>query len=211
MAKLSPGTVVEGVSKRVLSEDGDIVRYKIKFKHNSEIESGWISRDFITNANGGDSGAGSEEGHIEECFLSFSCLEGKLEQYQNHKEMADDDNMVKQILKQVTLAAILHAPISKINLWLDTICCHTSNLPIVTTGLNETTTSSLIETNPWSSIIKSSNNGGGVCGYLFKRGDMAWNCRTCQSDATCVQCDECFRRSDHKGHDVFFHATSPGI
>ena len=45
---------------------------------------------------------------------------------------------------------------------------------------------------------------------MFKPGDIAWNCRTCQSDPTCVQCDPCFRRSDHEGHEVFFHRTSPG-
>lgn len=48
------------------------------------------------------------------------------------------------------------------------------------------------------------------CGYVFKTGDIAWNCRTCQTDPTCVICDECFRHSDHTGHDVFFHRTSPG-
>lgn len=48
------------------------------------------------------------------------------------------------------------------------------------------------------------------CGYVFRRGDIAWNCRTCQTDGTCVLCDECFRNSDHKGHDVLFHRTSPG-
>ena len=48
------------------------------------------------------------------------------------------------------------------------------------------------------------------CGYVFRRGDIAWNCRTCQSDSTCVLCDRCFRESDHTGHDVFFHRTSPG-
>ena len=48
------------------------------------------------------------------------------------------------------------------------------------------------------------------CGYVFRRGDIAWNCRTCQSDSTCVLCDACFRESDHTGHEVFFHRTSPG-
>lgn len=48
------------------------------------------------------------------------------------------------------------------------------------------------------------------CGYVFKRGDIAWNCRTCQTDATCVICDSCFRHSDHQGHEVYFHRTSPG-
>lgn len=48
------------------------------------------------------------------------------------------------------------------------------------------------------------------CGYVFARGDIAWNCRTCQTDATCVICDDCFRKSNHDGHEVYFHRTSPG-
>jgi len=48
------------------------------------------------------------------------------------------------------------------------------------------------------------------CGYVFQRGDIAWNCRTCQADATCVVCDNCFRNSDHQGHEVYFHRTTPG-
>ncbi|RHY87693.1 hypothetical protein DYB37_001270 [Aphanomyces astaci] len=51
---------------------------------------------------------------------------------------------------------------------------------------------------------------GGVCGYMFKNNDIAWNCRTCQMDDTCVQCQPCFQNSDHTGHEVFFHRTSPG-
>ena len=48
------------------------------------------------------------------------------------------------------------------------------------------------------------------CGYVFKRGDIAWNCRTCQTDATCVICDSCFRNSNHATHEVYFHRTTPG-
>jgi len=48
------------------------------------------------------------------------------------------------------------------------------------------------------------------CGYVFKTGDIAWNCRTCQTDSTCVICDTCFRNSDHEGHEVYFHRTTPG-
>ncbi len=40
-------------------------------------------------------------------------------------------------------------------------------------------------------------------------GDLCWNCRTCQTDPTCVQCDACFQNSDHTGHDVYFHHASP--
>ncbi len=48
------------------------------------------------------------------------------------------------------------------------------------------------------------------CGYVFKRNDIAWNCRTCQTDSTCVLCDSCFHNSNHEGHEVYFHRTSPG-
>lgn len=51
---------------------------------------------------------------------------------------------------------------------------------------------------------------GGACGHVFKHGDIAWNCRTCQKDSTCVLCDACFSRSAHVGHDVVFHRAAPG-
>ncbi|RLN14052.1 hypothetical protein BBJ28_00012263 [Nothophytophthora sp. Chile5] len=49
-----------------------------------------------------------------------------------------------------------------------------------------------------------------LCGYLFQRNDIVFNCKTCQSDETCVLCLKCFQNGDHEGHDVFFHRTSPG-
>ena len=49
-----------------------------------------------------------------------------------------------------------------------------------------------------------------ACGHVFALGDIAWNCRTCQKDNTCVLCDACFRRSNHRGHEVFFHRAAPG-
>ncbi|CAM9281478.1 unnamed protein product, partial [Chrysoparadoxa australica] len=63
-----------------------------------------------------------------------------------------------------------------------------------------------------SQVLEEVNaaNARRVCGYVFKRGDIAWNCRTCEQDGTCVQCDRCFRQSNHKGHEVFFHRTAPG-
>lgn len=53
-----------------------------------------------------------------------------------------------------------------------------------------------------------SNHHNNVCGVVFKKGDLAWVCRTCGKDQTCVQCDKCFRNSDHQGHEVFFHRSS---
>ncbi|KAG8463906.1 hypothetical protein KFE25_000074 [Diacronema lutheri] len=48
------------------------------------------------------------------------------------------------------------------------------------------------------------------CSYVFKSGDIAWNCRTCQVDSTCVQCMECFRNASHEGHEITFHRTARG-
>lgn len=50
-----------------------------------------------------------------------------------------------------------------------------------------------------------SSEGKSVCGCVFKKGDLVWNCRNCAKDPTCVQCDPCFRKSNHKGHEVYFH------
>lgn len=47
-----------------------------------------------------------------------------------------------------------------------------------------------------------------VCGAVFKKGDIVWTCRQCGKDTTCVQCDPCFRKSDHSGHEVYFHRAS---
>lgn len=46
-----------------------------------------------------------------------------------------------------------------------------------------------------------------VCQHPFRKNDIVWVCRTCQSDETCVLCHQCFTRSNHEGHDVaFYHA-----
>mmetsp|Transcript_12443 Transcript_12443/g.23345 ORF Transcript_12443/g.23345 Transcript_12443/m.23345 type:complete len:2568 (-) Transcript_12443:2177-9880(-) len=50
-----------------------------------------------------------------------------------------------------------------------------------------------------------------VCQHPFKRNDIVWVCRTCQSDETCVLCHKCFENSHHEGHDVaFYHAQAGG-
>ena len=50
-----------------------------------------------------------------------------------------------------------------------------------------------------------------VCQHPFRRNDIVWVCRTCQSDETCVLCHECFSNSNHEGHDVaFYHAQAGG-
>lgn len=49
-----------------------------------------------------------------------------------------------------------------------------------------------------------------VCGKVFAQGDIVWTCRQCGKDPTCVQCDQCFRKSDHVGHEVYFHRAAGG-
>ena len=66
------------------------------------------------------------------------------------------------------------------------------------------------ETQHNSNDVNSATFRPRPCGYVFKRGDIAWNCRTCQTDSTCVICDTCFRNSNHDGHEVYFHRTTPG-
>jgi hypothetical protein len=49
-----------------------------------------------------------------------------------------------------------------------------------------------------------------TCGRVFKKGDLVWQCRQCGKDIACVQCDPCFRKSNHVGHEVYFHRSSGG-
>jgi len=49
-----------------------------------------------------------------------------------------------------------------------------------------------------------------VCQYAFLKNDIVWICKNCQADETCVLCNDCFRSSDHEGHEVYFyHAQVP--
>ncbi|CAK4081216.1 unnamed protein product [Aphanomyces euteiches] len=49
-----------------------------------------------------------------------------------------------------------------------------------------------------------------ICGYIFKADEVAYSCRDCQHDSTCVMCQACFADSNHEGHDVSFQRTSAG-
>ena len=76
--------------------------------------------------------------------------------------------------------------------------------PTATPTTTETTVSLL------KSLLPTTKETTRPCGYVFKRGDIAWNCRTCQADSTCVICESCFANSNHDGHEVYFHRTTPG-
>ena len=43
----------------------------------------------------------------------------------------------------------------------------------------------------------------GVCGRTFEgKGEVAWKCEDCGKDPASTICQECFSKSDHKGHRV---------
>lgn len=50
----------------------------------------------------------------------------------------------------------------------------------------------------------------GVCGKVWKRDELAYKCKTCERDSTCVVCVQCFRNGDHTGHDFAMTHTSGG-
>ncbi|GAM23026.1 hypothetical protein SAMD00019534_062010 [Acytostelium subglobosum LB1] len=41
-----------------------------------------------------------------------------------------------------------------------------------------------------------------VCGKVFITSEWAFQCKQCQEDETSIQCEKCFRSSNHEGHDV---------
>nr|CCA16021.1 conserved hypothetical protein [Albugo laibachii Nc14] len=49
-----------------------------------------------------------------------------------------------------------------------------------------------------------------ICGEVFGADEIAYSCRDCQVDPTCVICNDCFLRSDHTGHTVHFQRTAAG-
>ena len=50
-----------------------------------------------------------------------------------------------------------------------------------------------------------------VCQYAFLKNDIVWICKNCQADETCVLCNDCFRSSDHEGHEVYFYHAQVSV
>merc|ERR1719317_1768268 len=53
----------------------------------------------------------------------------------------------------------------------------------------------------------------GVCGYSYDNecGEPAFQCKTCASDPTVIMCVDCFRDSDHDGHEYILHQARGGM
>ena len=65
----------------------------------------------------------------------------------------------------------------------------------------------------WQSVVRQIKNGSkgmGVCAKVLKAGDVAWKCEDCEKDSTCIICQECFEKSNHKGHRVWLKTNVGG-
>ncbi|KAI0557243.1 E3 ubiquitin-protein ligase UBR1-like protein [Gracilaria domingensis] len=55
---------------------------------------------------------------------------------------------------------------------------------------------------------KAARNG--VCGRVWREDELAYKCRTCERDPSCVICVPCFRNGNHEGHDYAMLRISGG-
>ncbi len=58
--------------------------------------------------------------------------------------------------------------------------------------------------------LSSSFKGMGVCAKPLKAGDVAWKCEDCEKDKSCIICQDCFNKGDHKGHRVWLKTNVGG-
>jgi hypothetical protein len=101
-------------------------------------------------------------------------------------------------LSDLTVQVVKYAPLESLPTLLTALCSIYLRSP--QTGA--------IDMNALSAIAATEHRM--VCGKVFKKGDIVWNCRSCGKDPTCVQCDPCFRKSNHQGHEVYFHRAEGG-
>jgi len=156
-----------------------------------------------------------------------------------HSKGPEEVEASRLLLRSLTRAALVNAPVKSLSQWLDALVCagaaaseaQQDSLSRTDAEVNMssdaeeawmsakpflfTAPTRALDTVAGSSGSGATGAGGGSggegpCGYQFKRGDICWNCRTCQVDNTCVLCDACFQASDHTGHHVLFHQAGVG-
>jgi hypothetical protein len=63
----------------------------------------------------------------------------------------------------------------------------------------------LIKSHDWELIpLEKVAVESNICGHFFVKGEQVYRCKTCALDDTCVLCVDCFKASDHSGHDTSF-------
>ncbi|PRP88998.1 e3 ubiquitin-protein ligase UBR1-like [Planoprotostelium fungivorum] len=50
-----------------------------------------------------------------------------------------------------------------------------------------------------------------VCGAVWKDGDQAYKCTTCEMDSSCAICVDCFANGQHKGHEFKLISVAGGV
>lgn len=58
--------------------------------------------------------------------------------------------------------------------------------------------------------LEKLGNGKTVCGKILKSKDIGFKCLDCGLDPTCIICQECFEKSNHKGHRTIQQASCAG-
>eukprot|EP01038_Epipyxis_sp_PR26KG_P010895 gene10895-14625_t len=119
----------------------------------------------------------------------------------------------EEVLSDLTIQVLKNAPVASIPTLLNCLTCNYWRM--VADNDRESLENNRIKSNQKYIDIKalqklSATSNKSVCGYVFNQGDIVWTCRQCAKDQTSVQCDKCFRRSDHEGHEVYFHKASGG-
>lgn len=112
---------------------------------------------------------------------------------------------VASINPSVTSIARYGVPVEGLGAFLDAIL-----LAHATAGDDSQEEADRVDSAAFFERFKPRSSNQVLCGYLFQRNDIVFNCKTCQADETCVLCLKCFQNGNHEGHDVFFHRTSPG-
>lgn len=76
---------------------------------------------------------------------------------------------------------------------------------ISTDQIKKTLISFLIKCDDWELIpLEKVAAESAICGHVFVKGEQVYRCKTCSLDDTCVLCVDCFKASNHSGHDTSF-------
>jgi hypothetical protein len=111
----------------------------------------------------------------------------------------------EQDLTDIAIQIIQQAPPGNISHLLSTLCCAYCRKGNKSASA---TTIPLIDLRTLTQLGATAKKS--QCGRVFRKGDIVWQCRNCGKDTACVQCDPCFRKSNHIGHEVYFHRAAGG-
>ena len=128
---------------------------------------------------------------------------GRLDQAPNLQQLSAltaGESLSDEQLVYLTSEIVRNAPVQAMPALLSILMCSFCRAPQPSEADPNAT---IIDMRVLQSMsLESKSSRQPVCGVVFKKGDLVWTCRQCAKDVTCVLCDECFRQSDHEGHEV---------